>query len=97
MVYTKRTIFISTLSIGNQIRYDSVLSAIMIAKEDDMVNRGIYDRNIVYTETTVDGSQFLTATRKWPTQEAAQEWHDYGIEQTAARGYTWQSFDIQSI
>ena len=97
MVYTKRTIFISTLSIGNQIRYDSVLSAIMIAKEDDMVNRNIYDRNVDYIETTVGGASYMTIVRKWPTLESAQEWSDYGLEQTTARGYTWQSFDIQSI
>jgi hypothetical protein len=97
MAYAKQTVFTTTLEIENQIRSDSVLVAIMTAKEDDMVNRNIYDRNVNYIQTTVGGIQYLSAVRKWPTQEAAQEWHDYGSEQTAARGYTWQSFDIQSI
>ena len=97
MAYTKQTVFTTTLDIGNQIRSDSALVTIMTAKEDDMVSRGIYDKNINYVETTVDGSQYLTAVRKWPSAAAAQEWHDYGSEQTAAKGYSWQSFDIRDV
>lgn len=98
MAYTKQTVFIALESVDTNIDADTALLAIMKAKEDDMVNRGLYDRNYQKI-TTIEpgGATYKTSIRKWPSIEAAQEWHDYGSQQTADKGYTWISFDIQSI